>query len=89
MTKEECKDLLVKKIGELGGVRADEFVAWSLLYTIEGFSETFHPRMLQELLIDRRIVTIEYTLPGKKDSLTLLLPVDTRIQVHNAKVIGG
>jgi hypothetical protein len=86
MTNEECKELLVKKIGELGGVRADEFVAWGLLYTIEGFSDTFHPQMLKELLTERRIVTIEYTVPGQKESLTLLLPVDTRIQVFNAKV---
>ena len=86
MTKEECKNLLVEKITALGGVRADEFVAWSLLYTIEGFSETFHPQMLKELLIERRIITIEYTLPGQKEPLTLLLPVDTKIQVFNAKV---
>jgi hypothetical protein len=86
MTKEECKQLLVDKITALGGARADEFVAWSLLYTIEGFSETFHPQMLQELLMERRIVTIQYTLPGQTTPLTLLLPVDTKIEVFNAKV---
>lgn len=86
MTKEECKKLLVEKITAVGGARADEFVAWSLLYTIEGFSETFHPQMLKELLTERRIATIEYTLPGQKEPLTMLLPVDTKIQVFNAKV---
>jgi hypothetical protein len=86
MTKDECKDLLVEKIAAVGGARADEFVAWTLLYTIEGFSETFHPDMLKQLLTERRIVTIEYTLPGQTTPLTLLLPVDTKIQVFNAKV---
>jgi len=86
MTRDECKNLLVEKITAVGGARADEFVAWSLLYTIEGFSETFHPQMLKELLTERRISTIEYTLPGTKEVLTLLLPVDTKIQVFNAKV---
>jgi hypothetical protein len=86
MTREECKDLLVKKIGELGGVRSDEFVAWSLLYTIEGFSSVFHPDMLKQLLSERRIVTIEYTLPGREKPFVFLLPVDTKIQVFNARV---
>lgn len=86
MTTDECKELLVKKIGDLGGVRIDEFVAWGLLYTIEGFSETFHPEMLKQLLTERRIVTIEYTLPGKDKPFTFLLPVDTKIEVFNAKV---
>jgi hypothetical protein len=86
MTNEECKKLVVEKIGVLGGVRADEFVSWALLYTIEGFSETFHPEMLKQLLAERRIVTIEYTLPGGKQPFTFLLPVDTKIDVFNAKV---
>jgi len=70
MTNEECKTLLVEKINILGGVRSDEFVAWGLLYTIEGFSEVFHPEMLKQLLSERRIVTIDYTLPGKDKPLT-------------------
>lgn len=86
MTNEECKNLLVEKINVLGGVRADEFVSWGLLYTIEGFSETFHPEMLRQLLTERRIVVIEYTLPGGREPLIFLLPVDTKIQVFNAKV---
>lgn len=86
MTNEECKTLLVEKINMLGGVRSDEFVAWGLLYTIEGFSEVFHPEMLKQLLSERRIVTIDYTLPGKDKPLTFLLPVDTKIEVFNAKV---
>lgn len=88
MTREECKDLLVEKIGLLGGVRADEFVAWSLLYTVEGFSEVFHAEMLKQLLTERRIMTIEYVLPGKDKSFTILLPVDTKVQVFNGKVVG-
>ena len=86
MTRDECKNLLVKKIGELGGVRSDEFVAWSLLYTIEGFSDVFHPDMIKQLLTERRIVTIDYTLPGRDKPFTFLLPVDTKIEVFNAKV---
>lgn len=86
MTRDECKDLLVKKIGELGGVRADEFVAWSLLYNVEGFSQLFHPDMLKQLLSERRILTIEYTLPDKETPFTFLLPVDTKIKVFNGKV---
>ena len=86
MTREECKNLLVEKIGILGGVRSDEFVAWSLLYTIEGFSEIFHPDMLKHLLAERRIMTIEYTLPGRNLPFTFLLPVDTKVQVFNCKV---
>lgn len=86
MTREECKDLLVKKIGELGGVRSDEFVAWSLLYTIEGFSEVFHPDMLKHLLAERRIMTIEYRTPGRDLPFTFLLPVDTKVQVFNGHI---
>lgn len=86
MTREECKNLLVEKINQLGGVRSDEFVAWGLLYAIEGFSEVFHPEMLKQLLQERRIVTIEYTVPDKEKPFTFLLPVDTKIQVFNAKV---
>lgn len=87
MTIDECKNLLVEKISSLGGVRADEFVAWSLLYTVEGFSEVFHPEIMKQLLAERRIISIEYTLPGKKDPLTFLLPVDTKIQLFNAKAL--
>lgn len=86
MTREECKNLLVEKINTLGGVRSDEFVAWSLLHTYDGFSEVFHPDMLKQLLTERRIVTIEYTIPGGKLPFTFLLPVDTKIEVFNAKV---
>ncbi len=85
MTREQCKDLLVDRITYLGGVRADEFVAWSLLYTIEGFSQVFHPEMLQQLVMENKITTIEYTAPGKKP-LTFLLPKDTLIKVLNGKV---
>ena len=86
MTRDQCKDLLVEKIGFLGGVRADEFVAWSLLYTIQGFSEVFHPEILKQLLSERRITTIEYSLPGSEKPFTFLLPVDTTIKVFNGKV---
>lgn len=86
MTREECKDLLVEKINQLGGVRSDEFVAWSLLYSIEGFSQVFHPDMLRQLLTERRIMTIEYTPPKKDEVFTFLLPVDTKVQVLNGKV---
>ena len=86
MTREECKDLLVEKIGVLGGVRSDELVAWTYLYTVPGFSEVFHPDMLQHLVAERRIVMIEYTPPGKEHSFNFLLPVDTRIKVFNARV---
>jgi len=86
MTRDQCKDLLVEKIGMLGGVRADEFVAWSLLYTIEGFSEVFHPEILKQLLSERRITTIEYSLPGSEMVYTFLLPVDTTIKVFNGKI---
>lgn len=85
MTRDECKNLLVEKIGILGGVRSDEFVAWTYLYTVPGFSEVFHPDILKELLAERRIVTIEYTPPGKDHSFTFLLPVDTKIKLFNAK----
>ena len=85
MTIDECKNLLVEKINGLGGVRSDEFVAWSLLYTIDGFSTTFHPELLKQLLAERRIMTIEYTPPGK-EAFTFLLPVDTKVQVFNGKV---
>ncbi len=86
MTRDECKDLLVEKINSLGGVRSDEFVAWSLLYTYDGFSDTFHPDMLKQLLSERRIMTVEYTLPGKTDSYVFLLPVDTKVQLFNGKL---
>ncbi len=86
MTREECKDLLVEKINMLGGVRSDEFVAWSLLYTYEGFADVFNADMLKQLLMERRITTIEYTLPGKEKPFTFLLPVDTKIKVLNGKV---
>jgi hypothetical protein len=85
MTRDQCKDLLVEKIASLGGVRADEFVAWSLLYTIQGFSEVFHPEILKQLLSERRITTIEYSLPGSEMVYTFLLPVDTTIKVFNGK----
>lgn len=86
MTREQCKDLLVEKIASLGGVRSDELVAWSLLYTIDGFSNIFHPDLLKQLVAERRILTIEYTLPEAKTSHVFLLPIDTNIKVFNGRV---
>jgi hypothetical protein len=85
MTKDQCKDLLVDKITYLGGVRADEFVAWRTLYLIEGFAQLFHPEMIQQLAAENRITIIEYTLPGKKP-LKFLLPKGTTIKVVNGVV---
>ncbi len=86
MTRDECKDLLVEKIGVLGGVRSDELVAWSYLYTVPGFSEVFHPDMLKHLLAERRIVGLEYKTPTQETSFMFLLPVDTKIKAYNTKV---
>ena len=83
MTREECKNLLVEEVNGLGGVRADEFVAWGHLYTIEGFSAVFHPEMLHQLILENRVGAIEYTLPGKETPLTLLLPMDTKVKLVN------
>jgi len=83
MTRDECKDLLVQKINELGGVRSDELAAWTLLYTIEGFPQVFHPDMFKQLLVERRIAIIEYTLPGKDKPFAFLLPVNTKIETFN------
>lgn len=85
MTREQCKDLLVDKITYLGGVRADEFVAWSHLYAIEGFSQLFHPDMIQQLVMEGRIAVIEYSVPNKKP-LTFLVPKGTKVKVINGTV---
>ena len=86
MTNEECKTILIDKITALGGVRADELVAWGPLYLIDGFSQTFHPEMLKQLVAENRITTIEYVLPEKEKPLTLLFPKDTKFKVFNGKV---
>jgi hypothetical protein len=84
MTREECKNILVEQITSIGGIRLDELVAWSGLYIIEGFSETFHPEMLKQLMQENRISAIEYVLP-KGLTLTFLMPKDTKIKLVNAR----
>lgn len=86
MTREECKDILVSKINVLGSVRADEFVAWTPLYIIDGFSQAFHPDMLKQLVMENKIATIEFTLPGKDKPLTYLFPNGTKFKVTNGKL---
>lgn len=84
MTREECKNILVDHINASGGRREDELVAWAALYIIEGFSETFHPDMVSELLMEHRIAAINYTLPNQI-MLNFLLPRDTKIALINIR----
>lgn len=85
MTKEECKNLLVEKVNNLGGTKVDELVAWAGLYVIEGFSETFNPEMIKQLMYENRIGAVEYDLPNGKTSL-FLFPKDSRVKLINLKI---
>lgn len=80
MTRNECKNIIVKELNSLGGVRQDEFVAWRPLYLIEGFSEIFHPEIIQELIVENQIMEIKYVLPDKPNLVfSYLLPKGTKI----------
>lgn len=81
MTKDECKKVLVDKIAAVGGARADELVAWHGFYKIEGFSEVFHPDLLQQMVTEGLITELKYTLPDAKNSSSFLVPKGTKISI--------
>jgi len=83
MTKDECKKLLADKIMAVGGARADELVAWHGFYQIDGFSEVFHPDLLQQMVTEGMIIEIKYTLPSAK-IFSFLLPKSTKCSIVGA-----
>jgi hypothetical protein len=84
MTVEECKELIVKKIGLIGGIRFDEFAAGYDMHSIQGFSQVFHPHMIKQLIFENKIGEVKYVLLDKPDHvLSFLLPKGTNITLNN------
>lgn len=81
MTKDECKKLILDKLVKVGGARADELVAWHGFYTVEGFSEVFHPDLLQQMVTEGMLMEIKYTLPDSKNSSSFLVPKGTKVSI--------
>ncbi len=84
MNREECKNIIIEHVNNSGGRRLDELVAWAGLYMIEGFSETFHPEMIQELLQEGRIAAFTYFLPNNI-FMSFLVPKDTDFKLINLR----
>ena len=83
MTREECKDFLVKHIEKLGGIRLDQLVSSYDLYATAGFSEIFHPEMLKQLVVENKIGEVVYSLPGSSNTITYLIPIGSKVSLTN------
>lgn len=81
MTKDDCKKLIAEKLTIIGGARADELVAWRGFYTVEGFSEVFHPDLLKQMVTEGLIMEVKYTLPNAKNSSSFLVPKGTKVSI--------
>ncbi len=83
ITKEEFKDRIVKLVEDCQGLKATELPAKFDLEMLGTLEVVDFPTVLAELLHERRIVEIEYTLPNMNYRVkSFILPAGTDVNVH-------
>lgn len=68
----------------MGGMKADELAAGFNLYTFTGFSEVFHPDMIKQLVVEKRIGEVKYTF-GER-TVSYLVPKGSKAVLTNVGV---
>lgn len=80
MTKEERKDQLVHLIDGKQGAKATELAADKRIFEILGKENLFD--LLEELIEEKRVVEVEYSLPNMSYRLkSFLLPGGSEVKV--------
>lgn len=80
MTKQDAKNVLVGKITSLQGVKATQLAAEEDVAI--GLADFNIPELLEELVTEKRLIEIEYTLPDMEWRLkSFYLPVGTQLSV--------
>jgi hypothetical protein len=82
MTREECKKAVLDMLNSLGGARMDEFVCFVGLHKIKGFTQVFHPDMIDQLILEGNIVQVKCTLADKRE-INFLLPKNSKVSIIN------
>lgn len=82
MTKDEVKDVLVRRVTEKQGCKATELVADMQVQeaAFSGLEHDVHDLsgLIEDLVIEHRLIEIEYVLPQIGYRLkSFLLPIDT------------
>lgn len=80
MTKDDAKNILVGKITSLQGIKATQLAVEEEITL--GLSEFNVPALLEELVAEKRLIEIEYTLPDMDWRLkSFYLPVGSKVSV--------
>jgi len=84
MTREECKDFLVQYVEKMGGIRRDQLVSAYEIYVTPGVSEVFHPDMLDQLMVEKKLAELGYVLGTVK--VSYLIPVNAKVNLTNVQL---
>ncbi len=63
MTRDDVKDVLVQAIVNAAGIKGTALVSRPEVISVLRFLDSDLPDMLEELVEEKRIVEVEYTLP--------------------------
>ena len=80
MTKQDAKNILIGKITSLQGIKATQLAAEEEIAV--GLASFDVPQLLEELVAEKRLIEIEYSLPDMNWRLkSFYLPVGTKLSV--------